>query len=1396
MICPYIYDMNIFPRKLWYLALTVFMVSMASFGHIHGQYVYQRLTVNEGLSQGYINDILQDRDGFIWFATKDGLNRYDGYQFKLYTHDSYIPHSIGSNTVNHLFEDSKGRMWICTDNNGISIYNKLKDSFKRINHDPKNANSLSGNKIVVPVVELPDGRFLVSATEREINVITVPDDFFETDEPPLIQKVNLPGSEEVMFMYLDKNGNVWVIYGSNLYAFSPDKMTLEFKRAQVEFNQVHMSPDGSLLANAQPYSIWEGAENFPIFNNTIQESHGTTFLKEGNEKLWVGIENLELLQVYNISKWNKANPLDPIKSKIFEEKGVTPTRMLKDRSGLLWLGTNGYGLRKYTFESEKFNHFANGTSIRKIMPFLNGDMYIRSWSGVKKINKKGEDITTEFDRGLFKYQDFMVSRDQTIWMLHRKSLGHYIHNVDAIENYNPNTKISKKYNVNFVVQYEQLEPIIEDRDGHIWVCGVNGEFIVLDPVSGTTKTFTINTNTSNPMLQNSAITAFYEDINGVVWMGTTYGFVKIIYDKNSNTPPQITWYKSNPTDKNSLNFDHVSCFLDDPLDKNILWIATKGGGLNRFNKTTSQFTHITVKEGLCNNVVYGILSDENNHIWGSTNNGIFCLFSDGNRERNVWEFRHFSSASGLQSSEFNTGAYTNLADGRLAFGGINGLNIFDPKEILVDTFSPNIFITKLLVGNKEVAPNDAFGILNQSIQYTQSISLDHTQDIFTLEYASLDFRASDQNKYRYQMVGLDKDWVESGYRRTVSYSHLPAGKYTFKVQGSNSLGIWSDKTATLNISILPPWWRSQWALLVYLLVVAGAIRAIFIYRLKQSKIATQLLFEQNEAKRIKELDTAKTRLYTNITHEFRTPLTIILGMAQQAKNAPKEYLESSLDMIIRNGKNLLNLVNELLDLSKIEAGKMELNLVQGDVILFVRYIVESFNSMAESQGKQLHYLSSLDTFHSVYDAEKLRQIISNLISNALKFSLDKGNIYISISSQPLDDNPTIQQLVIKVKDTGIGIPESDIIHIFDRFYQADNTHSRRAEGTGIGLALTKELILLMNGSIDVKSPPVGAKQGTEFTVTLPMRLNAESFENIAKQVIYDDQLSSRPKPPYSAPDAVIQGAKSSKSELILLVEDNSDVVAYTAGCLPDYRLAVARDGREGFDIACELVPDLIITDVMMPYIDGYEMTRLLRADERTSHIPIIMLTAKADIDSKLEGIEQGADVYLEKPFYREELLLRIKKLLEQRKLLQKAYSKIAGIHHTSATVDLSGTIDGQAPVPLVAIPARENEFVKKVRQEIENNLSDEYFGVEQLAKKVLLSQSQLHRKLTAVTGHSPNHFIRLIRTQKACELLKATDQSISQIAASCGFSDSSYFGKVFKQEMGMTPMEWRNGEGL
>ncbi|MEO5648189.1 MAG: ATP-binding protein, partial [Chitinophagaceae bacterium] len=500
-------------------------------------------------------------------------------------------------------------------------------------------------------------------------------------------------------------------------------------------------------------------------------------------------------------------------------------------------------------------------------------------------------------------------------------------------------------------------------------------------------------------------------------------------------------------------------------------------------------------------------------------------------------------------------------------------------------------------------------------------------------------------------------------------------------------------------------------------------------------------------------------------------------------NKPEENFSNNMNMIIRNGQSLLNLVNEMLDLSKLETGMMSLHLANGDIINFLRYVTESFHSLAESQHKALHFLTDLDALYVSYDQEKLRQIVVNLLSNALKFTPEKGNIYISIGIdlQPNDESKCI--VIIKVKDTGIGIPEDQLQHIFNRFYQLDNSITRTAEGTGIGLSLTKELVKLMNGEIFVKSPASGATRGSEFTIILPMK-NALSIETAATSPGINEVIKTKNGEIVTSNFPVQEEPQNHDKPLILLVEDNADVVAYTASCLPDYRLAVGKDGREGFEIAAELIPDLIITDVMMPFVDGFELVRRLRKNEHTSHIPIIMLTAKADLQSKMEGLQQGVDVYLEKPFHKDELLVRIKKLLELRRDLQNYYLSKAGISNNVSAPALD-------PESIINHNKIEDAFVTKVREAIEQNFNNANFTVEQLCKLIFMSHSQCHRKLEALTGCSPNKFIRIIRLNKARELLKDPAISIAAVAMESGYNDPGYFARVFKQEYGLTPQEWR-----
>lgn len=1366
--------MNHRSNKIRRIPFYYILLSLLWSDYLFAQFKYETLSTADGLSQGYIWNMIQDRDGFLWMTTKAGLNRYDGFNFKVYNHNAYDTTTISSNDVGYLHEDSKGRIWVTTKNE-FNIYDKKRDRFIRLIYPHKQPHSSNSITWYNQIVELPDGRFLIHAADQFFELITVGDDIFDNPRSVPVTYIPKPGFQFAESINKGPDGQIYFGLRDTLYRLNISKNIFEPVIDEKRFEIGFTNQTGKTWAR-DPLLSYLDKDNkrYPTFDKSPLDGYLPNMLVEDNGRMWLSIPDRNTLKIYDTQNWRKGNPLNPDATLLHEDKNTAGNVLLRDKTGLVWMGLNGHGLRKYSFDSEKFRHQAHGLSIKKISKNHKGEIFLNGWSGERMITQDGKYM--DWKMGDFEqYFDYLLTENGILWRTQRMPRKHTI---IALEKTNLITNQKITTPVRLSGKYDHQHHLLEDQKGYLWIGGVDGDIAVFDTKSGKIKEFRL------PIEDKSTeilITTIYQDHSGAIWIGTILGFAKIETPNIFKTNPKITLFRNNPKNKNSISNNHVSTFLDDPSNFDLLWIGTKGGGLNLFNKKTEKFTHITTAQGLCNDVVYGLLDDDNGNIWGSTNNGLFCLLKNRERKDN-FEFRHFTEAAGLQAAEFNTDAYLKFANGDLAFGGINGLNVFNPKEILIDTFAPNIFITKLLVGNKVVRVRDEHNILKTAIEYTPSITLNHKQDVFTLEFSSLDFRAPDQNKYRYQLAGIDKTWTESGARRSVTYSHLPAGTYTFKVQGSNSLGIWNDKIAELTIQILPPWWATWWANLIYLSIIGYGFRWYYLYKMNKNKVEAQLIFEQKESSRIKELDKIKTHLYTNITHEFRTPLTVILGMVQHIRKSAADHLDSGLDMIERNGNNLLRLVNEMLDLSKLEAGKMELNLTKGDVINFIRYIVESFHSLAESQDKKMHYLSSLDHMYVRYDEERIRQIISNLLSNALKFTSKRGDIYITIT---LD---TQNHLVIKVKDTGKGIPESQQHHIFDRFYQADVTHTRHAEGTGIGLALTKELAQLMDGTISVKSPPTGAKVGTEFTVILPLEVindfvEGHDHKNIVAQVnVPADRVIDKSQ-------INIQNYGNTDKELILLVEDNADVVAYTASCLQDYRLAVGKDGQEGFDIACDLVPDLIITDVMMPFMDGYEMTKKLREDVRTSHIPIIMLTAKADIESKLEGIEYGAEAYLEKPFNVDELTLRVRKILEQRATLQKVYASKMGFQGQSK--DTLSPISEQSSYHDVVIPRIENEFVKRVTEEIKNHLSDENYNVEQLAKNLFMSYSQVQRKLNAVIGLSPNQYIRIIRLEKSKELLSTTNETILNISMMCGFSDPSYFGKVFKQEFGKTPQEWR-----
>jgi signal transduction histidine kinase/DNA-binding response OmpR family regulator/ligand-binding sensor domain-containing protein len=1342
---------------------------------------YQAISTEQGLSQGLIYDMIQDREGFIWIATKGGLNRYDGYNFKIFTTDPQDLTSISSNSVSNLMEDSKGRLWIGTLDAGVNVYDKKSGRFLRIVHGG-NSSVLSGNRIISAMLELPDGRILVCPQGAPMSIISLPDNI---NSKPAVRLIAAPGNREILGFGSDDKGFIWVgCMDGSIFVFTPSSASFEMLTDGHTFTSLIEKVGTRLSARASQVFF---LKPIPSSGIEFQDSNGQ--LRPGVIRNVVGgnmlLDNRFSIKVgatgslfYDFGSVKQGAGIDEVRGYHLKSNNVNRTIkcLLLDRSGVLWVGMLGQGLYKYRIGSNRFNPILPKFSVQRAITLDKDIIYVNGWHSVQAVTSSGADCANPILA--------VVGNSSATAVLQAKNGDYWAYDLvqQKLFRYTASLKLVSTYNkpVNPTAT-EQIQPMIEDHRHRIWVCGTNGSLVRIDPLTGKLSSFVINVEQGSGASVLTQTNAFYEDGMGVFWIGTEHGFARLIF-KNDDEEPEVKWFKNTPGNNNSLSYNYVSWFMDDPGDPDYLWISTKGGGLNRMQKSTGNFVHYTSRQGLPNDVVYGTLTDEEGNIWGSTNRGLFCILAKVKKD-NKPVVRIFSTADGLQADEFNTNAFCKLANGNLVFGGVNGINIFDPKKVLAASFNPNVFITGIQIGNKLLLPGDNSGVLRQSVEQTSSITLDYLQDVVTLEFASLDFTAPEQNKYRYQLIGIDEEWVESENRRTATYLHLPAGSYVFKVQGSNNQGIWSDHVAELKIKVLPPWWRSWWAYAIYAAAIAFAIRSYLNFRVNKAKLQSQLNYEQLEGKRAKELDMVKTQLYTNITHEFRTPLTVILGMAQQVIDRPAEQFEPRMDMIIRNGRSLLNLVNEMLDLSKLETGKMQLRLSHGNVIHFLRYVVESFHSLAESQQKQLHFLTDLDNLYIEYDQEKFKQIVSNLLSNAIKFTPQKGNIYISVIENIPTGVAENAKLIIKVKDTGIGISEDQLQYVFDRFYQLDNSHTRKMEGTGIGLALTKELVRLMEGEITVKSPPASAHNGSEFTVILPLKKVAAVEETI--QHIFRKQPGSPADAEANFKASVTPNLGNNTSiPLILLVEDNADVVAYTASCLPDYRLAVGKDGREGFDIATDLIPDLIITDVMMPFMDGFELVNKLRHSETTSHIPIIILTAKADITSKIEGLKHGAEAYLEKPFNKEELLVRITKLLEMRKSLQQYYLGKVDIQDQTVTEQmvLPENISGHL---------MEDRFVKRVRDTIEENLSEADFTVEKLSKLIFMSHSQLHRKLDALTGYSPNRFIRIIRLERAKALLRDPANSIASVAMDCGYDDPGYFARVFKQELHLTPQQWR-----
>ena len=1363
------------------------------------------LSVNEGLSQGMVFDILQGSDGYLWIATKDGLNRYDGYHFEVFTNDPFDPFSLSANEIWELFEDSKGWLWINYPG-GLDIY---VPEIGRFFHLPKQQlpGFIHNNALFA---EGPDGSMYLSDYEN-VWLVEAPKNALEKAWKAGNATLDLhckkigsplgnptPGKKQFTSLFFHKNQELLVGARNGIYRYDLSGGPLQpLIKTGGQANIVGEDRSGQVwvVANILPDAaseITSSVSQTPAekrngwFFCTLKDGAltkrgicarpGNTYRFEGDGYLWETNPDASLLkwQPETLARggqpsfeWVCKEPF--AKTPYFHFTGVE-----FDHSGINWIGTNGYGIIKINEVKSKFTSYLPLSSQRSLLE-----------------DPEGRLITFNDPKQLYNSKKFDRS-EANPWLRHIEIHWRLSATFDSGGNCWSNMRKDALYRVDAHTKEERIFPwkgagLLYTKNGKLLSVAEDG-LSTFDPVTEKSSFFPFEKPYKPAMIDFKQY--LYEDSDGVIWIFAFEGLLKATPD---GAGFRFEHFVNNPADRTSLSNNATFCAADDPLEPHrYLWIGTKGGGLNRLERATGKFTHYKTTEGLPDNVVYGLLSNaarrapapskagappdsegagaRPGYLWLSTNKGL-CRF-------NVEDFsvKNFTVADGLQSNEFNTSSYLKLRDGTMIFGGVNGLTVFHPDSLRFNENAPQTKIVGIKVNNEPFALSTA-----SLIPHSSSLILSHRQNLLTLSFAALEFSNPTQNQYRYQLIrngwfgsSGGESWVNLGEKNTVQFANLQPGNYTFRVLGSNNDGIWGTEPAALQFTIRPPWWATWWAYLLYALATGSGVYFFNKTRLRQK-------LEHQEALRLKDLDDFKNRFFTNITHEFRTPLTIILGTSEQVETKVGIELKDKIKLIRRSGENLLRLINQLLDLAKLESNTLKINCIQGDVLPYLRYISESLHSFANAQNVMLRVESKEREIIMDYDPERLLQIVYNLLSNAIKFTPGGGRVTLSIGMRDEGRGmksggtssliPHSSSLYLSVTDTGVGIPPEDLPHIFDRFYQANNLEKAKAGGTGIGLALTKELVKAMNGDISAQSE-VG--KGTVFTVKLPISNKAAASDGVASTSTHavtpgavENLGGNLELPPNLNP--------TDATPSILLIEDNPDVVEYLASCLNEsYQLDFAYNGRAGIEKALEIIPDLIVSDVMMPEKDGFEVCEALKNDERCSHIPIVLLTAKAGVENRIAGLKRGADAYLSKPFHKEELLATLENLLEVRRKLQSKYS-----------------LSSLSTVPLPPADL-EDVFLQKLRTAMEERLGESELTVEDICRTIGMGRSNLYAKLSALTGMSFNIYLRSLRLHRAKELLQSSDMNVSEVAYKVGFNDPKYFSRVFSEVFGVSPSEVRN----
>lgn len=1046
--------------------------------------------------------------------------------------------------------------------------------------------------------------------------------------------------------------------------------------------------------------------------------------------------------------------------------------MLKDRDGIIWLGTYKSGISYFhpdifRFQMFKYQRSKAGSLPARDINALAGDAKGNLWIG-----SNGGGLIY-FDRAKSSYRQYLhdpadphsLSNNVVVSLLpdHESILwiGTYYGGLNRFDGHrfvkfmhdpaNPKTPGD-----------DNAWTILEDSQRNLWTGTLKAGVDVYDRKR---NEFYHYKNGEANSIHTSYVPALMEDREGNIWMGTGYG-VEVLNRQSG----RFAHYLNAAKDSTSVSDNGTTSILQD--HRGLIWVGTRSG-LNLFEPAAQKFRVFREEQGLSGNYILSLIEDNEHNIWIATPQGLSKLVvsalneptaSSSNQKsapvavsgaQYAFSFTNYGESDGLWGSAFHENAATKLSTGELAFGGLQGFIIFNPNSISENKNASSVVFTELQLFNRDIKVGERKNddvVLPSALAYLDEITLKPSNNIFSIGFTALNFFHPGKTKYKYKLEGFNKDWLTTErMQRSVTFTNLDPGEYTLQVLASNSDGSWSSDPTSIRIKVLPPFWKSNTALLIYFLLILGTLLLIRWITLSRIRLNFKTHHEKLEAQRMHELDTMKIKFFTNVSHEFRTPLTLIITPLEKLLAKASGDDVNQLQLINRNARRLLNLVNQLLDFRKLEVQEVRLNPSEGDIVGFIKYLVYSFSDLSEKKNIHLSFNTTVPHLETFFDQDKVEKILFNLLSNAFKFTPQGGSVRVELSLKEKESN---NFLLVKVIDSGIGIPADKIHRIFERFYQNDLPGHLVNQGSGIGLSITAEFVKVHGGSIEVESEP---GNGSCFTVSLPVTpLESETVMHHVQTE--DDQRE-------------LMVSNSDGKPVILLIEDHEDFRSYLRDSLStQYCVLEAANGKAGVQIAKSVVPDLIVSDIMMPEMSGDELCRKIRSDVLTSHIPIILLTARAAEEQKIEGFEAGANDYITKPFSFEILLSRIRNLLAQREASQKQFQKHFDVKASN-----------------IEVASLDEKLIRRAIEVVEQNIMEADFSIENFSQELGMSRVYLYKKLVSLTGKSPLDFVKTIRLQRAAQLLEKSDLNVSEVAYRVGFNNPKYFAKCFKEEYKVLP---------